>query len=123
MGLFTILYLKAIQPNLVKKRTADHYIIINNTIDHLKRLNINVIRPNINTCFADFTSNGKDFLYALGAIKNVGHEAISNEVKEKLIKNTPTTIGSAARIEGVTPAAINLILIQLKKEELIKQNA
>ena len=50
-------------------------------------------------------------------------QGLSNEVKEKLIKNTPTTIGSAARIEGVTPAAINLILIQLKKEELIKQNA
>ena len=37
--------------------------------EELKRLNINVIRPNINTCFADFTSNSKDFLYALGAIK------------------------------------------------------
>ncbi len=51
--------------------------------EELKRLNINVIRPDINTCFADFTSNGKDFLYALGAIKNVGYEAISNVVKER----------------------------------------
>ena len=51
--------------------------------EELKRLNINVIRPNINTCFADFTSNGKDFLYALGAIKNVGFEAISNVIKER----------------------------------------
>ena len=51
--------------------------------EELKRLNINVIRPNINTCFADFTSNGKDFMYALGAIKNVGYEAISNVVKER----------------------------------------
>ena len=41
LGLFTILYLKAIQPNLIKKRTADHYIVINNTVDHLERLNIN----------------------------------------------------------------------------------
>jgi two-component system sensor histidine kinase ChvG len=41
LGLFTIIYLKAIQPNLIKKRTADHHIIISNTIDHLKRLNIN----------------------------------------------------------------------------------
>ena len=41
LGLFTIIYLKAIQPNLIKKRTADHYTIISNTIDHLKRLNIN----------------------------------------------------------------------------------
>ena len=41
LGLLTIVYLKAIQPNLVKKRTNDHYIIINNTVDHLQRLKIN----------------------------------------------------------------------------------
>ena len=46
---------------------------------------------------------------------------LSNEVKERLNKNKPSTIGSAARMEGVTPAAVNLILIQLKKEELLKQ--
>ena len=49
LGLFTIIYLKAIQPNLVKKRTADHYIIINNTIDHLQRLNINFNAKDIKT--------------------------------------------------------------------------
>ncbi len=54
--------------------------------EELKRLNINVIRPDINTCFADFSSDGKDFFYALGAIKNVGYEAISNIIKER-IKN------------------------------------
>ena len=41
LGLFTIIYLEAIQPNLIKKRTANHYVVINNTIDHLERLNIN----------------------------------------------------------------------------------
>ena len=48
---------------------------------------------------------------------------LSNEVKEKLKKTQPTTIGSASRMEGVTPAAINLILIQIKKREAFKQNA
>ena len=48
---------------------------------------------------------------------------LSNEVREKLNKNKPATIGSASRMEGITPAAINLILIQLKKEELLKQKA
>ena len=48
---------------------------------------------------------------------------LSNEAIEKLNKSQPTTIGSASRIEGVTPAAINLILIQIKKKEIIKQNA
>ncbi len=47
---------------------------------------------------------------------------LSNEAIEKLNKSQPTTIGSASRIEGVTPAAINLILIQIKKKEIIKQN-
>ena len=49
LGLLTIIYLKAIQPNLVKKRTANHYIIINNTIDHLERLNINFNSTDIKT--------------------------------------------------------------------------
>ena len=48
---------------------------------------------------------------------------LSNEVKEKLNKSLPTTIGAAARIEGVTPAAINLILVHIKKAELQSLNA
>ena len=47
LGLFTILYLKAIQPNLVKQRTAGHIAIINNTSDHLERLNINFEKESI----------------------------------------------------------------------------
>ncbi len=49
LGLLTIVYLKAIQPNLVKKRAANHYIIINNTVDHLQRLNINFNGKDIRT--------------------------------------------------------------------------
>ena len=41
---------------------------------------------------------------------------LSNEVQEKLIKIRPTTIGQASRIQGVTPAAISLILVFLKKQ-------
>jgi len=48
---------------------------------------------------------------------------LSNEVVEKLTKSQPETIGSASQIEGVTPAAINLILISIKKQELEKLNA
>ena len=48
---------------------------------------------------------------------------LSNEVVEKLTKSQPETIGSASQIEGVTPAAINLILISIKKHELEKLNA
>jgi len=53
--------------------------------------------------------------------KNIS--GLSNEVVEKLAHSKPETIGSAAQIEGVTPAAINLILINIKKLELQKINA
>ena len=48
---------------------------------------------------------------------------LSNEVVEKLSKTKPETIGSASRIEGITPAAINLILVSIKKNELTKADA
>ena len=40
IGLFTIIYLNSIQPNLVKKKSENHIKIINNTIDNLLRLNV-----------------------------------------------------------------------------------
>lgn len=40
---------------------------------------------------------------------------LSHEVAEKLEKHRPTTLGSASRIQGMTPAAISLLLIHLKK--------
>ena len=49
LGLFTIFYLKAVQPNLVKKRTINHITIINNTSDHLERLNVNFEKESIKT--------------------------------------------------------------------------
>ena len=48
---------------------------------------------------------------------------LSNEAVEKLFNAKPETIGSASKIEGITPAAINLILVTIKKEELEKANA
>ena len=48
---------------------------------------------------------------------------LSNEVREKLTKVQPRTIGDASLIEGITPAAINLILIHIKKTELVSENA
>ena len=40
LGLFTFFYLKAIQPELVKQRTEKHNVIINNTANHIERLQI-----------------------------------------------------------------------------------
>ena len=40
IGLFTFLYLKNVQPNLIKKKSSNHIKIINNTIENLNRLEI-----------------------------------------------------------------------------------
>ena len=40
IGLFTFVYLKNIQPNLIKKKSNNHIQIINNTIENLNILNI-----------------------------------------------------------------------------------
>ena len=40
---------------------------------------------------------------------------LSNEVIEKLSKSQPSTLGQASRLEGVTPAAVNVIAINIKK--------
>lgn len=46
-------------------------------------------------------------------------KGLSTEVRQKLQGHKPETIGQAARIPGVTPAAISLLLIHLKKREYI----
>ncbi len=48
---------------------------------------------------------------------------LSNEVKQKLMRVKPETIGQASRIPGVTPAAISLLLIHLKRRQKLKQSA
>ena len=40
---------------------------------------------------------------------------LSNEVAQKLIQHRPATVGQASRISGVTPAAISLLLVHLKR--------
>ncbi len=50
----------------------------------------------------------------------VALRGLSNEVREKLARVRPETIGQASRIPGMTPAAISLLLIQLKKRDLRK---
>ena len=42
-------------------------------------------------------------------------KGLSNEVRQKLQNHRPVTIGQASRIPGITPAAISLLLVHLKK--------
>ena len=41
--------------------------------------------------------------------------ALSHEVRQRLTRHRPATLGQASRISGVTPAAISLLLVHLKK--------
>jgi|TARA_B110000914_G_scaffold156317_1_gene137368 two-component system sensor histidine kinase ChvG len=49
LGLFTFIYLQAIQPNLVKNKSTNHLVVIKNTTDHLQRLNIDFNEKGLNT--------------------------------------------------------------------------
>ena len=44
---------------------------------------------------------------------------LSNEVRQKLIDHRPETLAQASRISGVTPAAVSLLLVHLKKLDLM----
>ena len=50
-------------------------------------------------------------------------KGLSNEVKQKLMNHKPANIGQASRISGVTPAAISLLLVHLKKRSTKTQVA
>ncbi|HET8710966.1 MAG TPA: tRNA uridine-5-carboxymethylaminomethyl(34) synthesis enzyme MnmG, partial [Spongiibacteraceae bacterium] len=49
-------------------------------------------------------------------------EGLSNEVKQKLNTGKPETLAQASRIPGVTPAAVSLLLIYLKKHGLLDRS-
>ncbi len=82
--------------------------------EELKRLNIDVVRPDINKCFSDFKTENDKFYYALGAIKAVGSEAISNIVKERINNGSFKSINDF--IKRVAPKDIN----KLQLEGLVK---
>ena len=50
-------------------------------------------------------------------------EGLSNELKQKLIVAKPETLARASRIQGMTPAAVSLLLVYLKKRGLLKNKA
>lgn len=48
-------------------------------------------------------------------------DGLSNEIKQKLNVSKPRTLGSASRIPGVTPSAISILLIYMKKNGLLEK--
>ncbi len=85
--------------------------------EELKRIDIKVIRPDINDCFADFRAIDDKFYYALGGIKAVGYEAISNIIQERTVNGKFKSIKDF--INRVKPKDIN----KLQLEGLVKAGA
>jgi DNA polymerase III subunit alpha len=85
--------------------------------EELKRLNIEIIRPDINSCFANFRNDNSKFYYALGGIKAVGFEAISNIVNERINNGEFKSISDF--LHRINPKDIN----KLQLEGLVKAGA
>ena len=86
-------------------------------VEELKRLKIKIIRPSINKCFAEFKAIKGEIFYGLGAIKNVGFEAISNIIKERenngkfksfvdFINRVSSKDVNKLQLEGLTKAGV-----------------
>ncbi|WP_051227270.1 tRNA uridine-5-carboxymethylaminomethyl(34) synthesis enzyme MnmG [Oceanospirillum beijerinckii] len=51
-----------------------------------------------------------------------GIDGMSNEIRQKLSEAKPQTLAAASRIPGVTPAAVSLLLIHLKKRSMLQKS-
>jgi len=85
--------------------------------EELKRLNVKIKSPCINKCFAEFIPKDGVFYYALGAIKNVGFEAVSRIIQEREEKGEFKSISDF--LHRVNPKNIN----KLQLEGLVKAGA
>jgi tRNA uridine 5-carboxymethylaminomethyl modification enzyme len=73
---------------------------------------------------ADIVAFRRDEARALPAGLDYGAVAgLSNEVRQKLERIRPATLGQASRIEGMTPAALTLILAHVKGQKAEKRRA
>jgi len=85
--------------------------------EELKRIKIKVQRPCINESYAEFIPKQNILYYALGAIKNVGYEAVSNVILEREKKGKFKSISDF--INRINPKNIN----KLQLEGLVKAGA
>ena len=85
--------------------------------EELKRLNIKITRPNINECYANFRAIEDKFYYALGGIKAVGYDAISNVVSERIANGEFKSINDF--LNRINPKDMN----KLQLEGLVKAGA
>ena len=86
-------------------------------VEELKRLKVEIVKPSINECHAEFKATEGKILYGLGAIKNVGFEAVSNIVRERenngkfkslidFINRVDSKDVNKLQLEGLTKAGV-----------------
>ena len=100
----SLMRLPGIGPGLADPRVAEQLEIQAKYAGYIERQNVEIARQRRN----ETTALPVDFDYM-----NV--RGLSTEIKQKLTTHKPGTVGLASRIPGVTPAAISLLLVHLKK--------
>ncbi len=114
-------YLKTYYPNEFISASMSNELSntekLSEFFEELKRLKIEIQRPCINECFADFIPKDNKLFYALGAIKNVGFEAITSLISERQKNGKFKSISDF--INRVDPKNIN----KLQLEGLVKAGA
>ena len=114
-------YLKTYHPNEFIAASMSNELSntdkLSEFFEELKRLKIKIQRPCINKCFAEFVPKENNLFYALGAIKNVGFEAVSQVVKEREKNGKFKSVSDF--INRVNPKNIN----KLQLEGLVKAGA
>ena len=68
-------------------------------------------------------SRGTDDLVLPDNLDYTAIHGLSHEIRQKLARQRPATVGQAARIPGVTPVAVSLLLVHLKKRRWQKDAA
>ena len=86
-------------------------------VEELKKLKVEIIRPDINKCYADFKAEKNKIFYALSGVKSVGYEAISKIVEERKINGKFKSLQDF--IGRTNPKNIN----KLQLEGLVKAGA
>jgi tRNA uridine 5-carboxymethylaminomethyl modification enzyme len=109
--------------DLLKRPELDHKIINNLWPETTVGSNIGQ-QVEIDAKYSGYISRQKDEIDRLKRHENTPIpvdfnyaqvKGLSNEVKQKLSEARPETLARASRISGVTPAAISLLLVQLKR--------
>ena len=118
LGIFTIIYLEAIQPNLVKNRTVNHKVIISNTIDNFERLSIDFTKEGIRTFLlsARFLFQSLDRVQFYDLQGNLIGDTNILDLDQKVFSRSDFIIEETIDGESITPK------IQERLEEEEKDN-